>query len=70
MPSSKEYEGGFACELMLKDLGLASEAAKQVNADIALGNHAKEIYEKLVRLGLNRKDFSIVYEQILKNNIK
>jgi 3-hydroxyisobutyrate dehydrogenase len=28
VPSSKGYEGGFACELMLKDLLLAFEAAK------------------------------------------
>lgn len=28
VPASRGYEGGFACELMLKDLGLASDAAK------------------------------------------
>lgn len=27
VPASKGYEGGFACELMLKDLGLSSDAA-------------------------------------------
>lgn len=44
VPASKGYEGGFACELMLKDLGLAADAAKQAHADVPLGNHAKEIY--------------------------
>jgi len=28
VPSSKGYEGGFASELMLKDLGIANEAAR------------------------------------------
>lgn len=28
VPSSRNYEKGFACELMLKDLGIASECAK------------------------------------------
>lgn len=28
-PSSKNYEGGFAVELMLKDLGIAIDAAKK-----------------------------------------
>jgi len=69
VPASKGYEGGFACELMLKDLGLSSDAAKQVGADVPLGNHAKEIYTKLVQLGLNRKDFSIVYDALLNNKL-
>ena len=28
VPSSRDYDGGFACDLMLKDIGLALEAAK------------------------------------------
>lgn len=28
VPSSKNYEGGFACELMLKDLNIAVSSAK------------------------------------------
>jgi 3-hydroxyisobutyrate dehydrogenase len=27
VPSGNNYDGGFACELMLKDLGIAFEAA-------------------------------------------
>ncbi|EAR82501.1 3-hydroxyisobutyrate dehydrogenase (macronuclear) [Tetrahymena thermophila SB210] len=70
VPASKGYEGGFACELMLKDLGLAADAAKQASADVPLGNHAKDIYQKLVELGLNRKDFAIVYDVLLNNKLK
>lgn len=70
VPASRDYEGGFACELMLKDLGLAADAAEQSHANVPLGNHAKEIYTQLVNLGLNRKDFSIVYDALLHNKIK
>ncbi|EGR27979.1 hypothetical protein IMG5_185620 [Ichthyophthirius multifiliis] len=70
VPSSKNYEGGFATELMIKDLGLAVEAAKQVNADTPLGIHAKYIYEQIIKSGLNRKDFSVVYQLITQNKIK
>lgn len=69
VPSSKNYEGGFASELMLKDLNIAYDAAKDCGASIALGSKAKEIYEKIVSSGLNRKDFSIVYDQIYNNKL-
>ena len=43
-PAGRDYEGGFACDLMLKDLGLALEAARvaEVNAD--LGEISRRIY--------------------------
>ena len=31
VPASRNYDGGFACDLMLKDVGLALEAAREVN---------------------------------------
>ena len=37
VPASKNYEGGFASELMLKDLTIAMNAAKEVNAQVPLG---------------------------------
>ncbi|KAJ8472898.1 hypothetical protein ONZ45_g16496 [Pleurotus djamor] len=36
-PSSKGYEGGFKIQLMKKDVGLAIDAARQVDAKIVLG---------------------------------
>jgi 3-hydroxyisobutyrate dehydrogenase len=39
VPSSKNYEGGFATELMLKDLTIATQTAKKANASIPLGDH-------------------------------
>ena len=44
-PADKDYQGGFATALMLKDLRLAMEAAGSVDAKTALGKHATEIYE-------------------------
>lgn len=45
VPSSREYNNGFACKLMLKDLKIALESAKECNADMELGTHAVKIYE-------------------------
>jgi 3-hydroxyisobutyrate dehydrogenase len=44
-PADKEYQGGFATALMLKDLKLAMEAADTAGASTPLGAHAKMLYE-------------------------
>ncbi|MCX9148140.1 3-hydroxyisobutyrate dehydrogenase [Erythrobacter sp. WG] len=44
-PADNGYQGGFAVGLMLKDLRLAMEAAEGAGATVALGQHAKAIYE-------------------------
>jgi 3-hydroxyisobutyrate dehydrogenase len=44
VPSSKNYEGGFATELMLKDLTIATQTAKKANASIPLGDHTFSLY--------------------------
>jgi 3-hydroxyisobutyrate dehydrogenase-like beta-hydroxyacid dehydrogenase len=46
---------------MLKDLGIAKEVADKVNHSTPLGLKTWEIYTKLTKEGMNRKDFSIVY---------
>jgi 3-hydroxyisobutyrate dehydrogenase len=48
-PADKDYQGGFATALMLKDLRLAMEAAGSVDAKTALGSHATEIYEAFAK---------------------
>src|SRR6516165_2287120 len=45
-PANNQYKPGFAAPLMLKDLKLAEEAAKDVSALTALGQHATRIYEE------------------------
>lgn len=46
-PADNDYKGGFATSLMLKDLRLAMEAARNVDATTVLGAKAAEIYEAL-----------------------
>ncbi|WP_100260468.1 3-hydroxyisobutyrate dehydrogenase [Qipengyuania seohaensis] len=48
-PADNDYKGGFATALMLKDLRLAMDAAKDVDATTVLGAKAAEIYEELAR---------------------
>jgi len=59
-PSCRNYEPGFAAELMLKDMRLSQEAATAVGAATPLGGHATSLYQMLVNNGYARKDCSIV----------
>jgi 3-hydroxyisobutyrate dehydrogenase len=61
VPSSNDYEGGFGSSLMLKDLGLAGDAARDAGTPIPLGNAAQSLYQTMVVNGLGKKDFSVVY---------
>jgi 3-hydroxyisobutyrate dehydrogenase len=48
-PADNGYQGGFAAGLMLKDLKLAMEAAEGAGATVALGDHARAIYEAFAK---------------------
>ncbi|MFP5330607.1 MAG: 3-hydroxyisobutyrate dehydrogenase [Alphaproteobacteria bacterium] len=63
-PADRDYEGGFAAALMLKDLKLAMEAAKQVGLELEMGEEAEEEYEKFVEAGGGNKDFSGIIKMI------
>ncbi|MGI8704226.1 MAG: 3-hydroxyisobutyrate dehydrogenase [Sphingomicrobium sp.] len=63
-PADKDYEGGFAAALMLKDLKLAAEAADQAGAYTPMGGEAEEIYERFVDRGGGNKDFSGIIKMI------
>jgi 3-hydroxyisobutyrate dehydrogenase len=47
-PADRDYQGGFAAPLMLKDLRLAMEAADSVQANTPMGARAAELYEAFV----------------------
>ncbi|CAF0730970.1 unnamed protein product [Rotaria sordida] len=64
VPSSNDYNGGFASELMTKDLVLALEAAKQVKASTPLTKEATELYNQLCSNGFNKKDFSVIFKYL------
>lgn len=68
-PPSKGYEGGFATQLITKDLGLASSVATNSNSPIPLGALSHQIYRTLMAKGLGGKDFSVVYD-FIKNEGK
>jgi 3-hydroxyisobutyrate dehydrogenase len=63
-PADRNYEGGFAAALMLKDLLLAREAAASVDADTPMGARAAELYQAFVDGGAGGRDFSAIIETL------
>jgi 3-hydroxyisobutyrate dehydrogenase len=64
-PADRDYDGGFAAALMLKDLRLAMEAAQGVDAYTPMGAHAEELYTRFAEgLGGAGKDFSAIIKMI------
>ena len=63
-PADRDYEGGFAAALMLKDLKLAMEAAREAGAYTPMGGEAEELYQRFVDLGGGSKDFSALIKMI------
>lgn len=59
-PASRGYTGGFGTDLMLKDLGLAAEAAMGVGAAIPLGELARNLYALNSKAGRGGLDFSSI----------
>lgn len=60
VPASRGYTGGFGVDLMLKDLGLAMEAAKQTKQPAILGAIAHQLYQTWSAMGSGAKDFSSI----------
>ncbi|HMG45844.1 MAG TPA: 3-hydroxyisobutyrate dehydrogenase [Allosphingosinicella sp.] len=63
-PADRDYEGGFAAALMLKDLRLAMEAAQSVDAYTPMGGAAETLYARFADLGGSAKDFSAIIKMI------
>jgi 3-hydroxyisobutyrate dehydrogenase len=64
-PADRDYEGGFAAALMLKDLRLAMEAAQSVDAYTPMGAEAEALYARFAEaLGGGRKDFSGIIKML------
>ena len=61
VPSSKGYAGGFGVDLMLKDLGLATENASDLDASVPLGELSRKLYEVHSQAGNGQLDFSSVF---------
>jgi 3-hydroxyisobutyrate dehydrogenase len=64
-PADRDYEGGFAAGLMLKDLRLAMEAARGADAYTPMGSEAEELYTRFAEaLGGAGRDFSAIIKMI------
>ncbi len=63
-PANRDYAGGFAAALMLKDLGLASAASTDTGAATPLGQHAEDIYKAMADEGFGGIDFSGVFKHL------
>ena len=61
VPSSKGYAGGFGVDLMLKDMGLATENAQDLGASVPLGDLSRKLYEAHSKAGNGQLDFSSVF---------
>jgi 3-hydroxyisobutyrate dehydrogenase len=66
-PASKAYQGGFGTDLMLKDLGLATDAAKFARQPVYLGALAQQLYQTMSTKGAGRLDFSAVIKLYRKD---
>ncbi|WP_442762653.1 3-hydroxyisobutyrate dehydrogenase [Malikia spinosa] len=67
-PASRGYSCGFGNDLMLKDLGLAVEAAIGSHATIPLGELARNLYAMNRNQGRGGLDFSSVVKLFLKQD--
>ncbi len=67
-PASRDYAGGFAGALMLKDLTLVTDAAKAAGQPVLLGALAQQIYQKHATDGHGALDFSSIIRQYLSNS--
>ena len=63
-PADRQYEGGFATAMMLKDLKLAQEAAAKAGASTPMGAQAEALYALFDANGFGSKDFSAVIQML------
>ena len=67
-PASRGYTCGFGSDLMLKDMGLAVEAAMGVGATIPLGELARNLYAMNKQAGRGGLDFSSVVKVLTEHD--
>jgi 3-hydroxyisobutyrate dehydrogenase len=59
-PANRDYQGGFASALMLKDLKLALAAATTAGASVPMGAQAAALYQLFANNGGDGEDFSAI----------
>ena len=68
-PSARGYTGGFATDLMLKDLGLAVEAATDAGAIGPLGSAARNLFAMHSAAGQGKLDCSSVFHLLAARQV-
>jgi 3-hydroxyisobutyrate dehydrogenase len=63
-PSNRDYQGGFAAGLMLKDLKLSQSAAQSAGAVTPLGAEATQLYRLFAAKGHAGLDFSGIVKML------
>ncbi|MDB5381504.1 MAG: 3-hydroxyisobutyrate dehydrogenase [Rhodospirillales bacterium] len=63
-PANRDYKAGFATALMVKDVGLAQDAAAAAGLDTPIAAKALELYRRFQAEGGGGKDFSGIIEML------
>ncbi len=63
-PASNDYKPGFMVDLMVKDLGLAMEVAEKSGVDNAMGQLARDLYQRHQQAGNGQIDFSSILRMV------
>lgn len=63
-PANRDYQPGFAVDMMLKDLKLAQDAAAKAGASTPLGSTAEALYQLFSNKGHGGLDFSGIIRMI------
>lgn len=63
-PANRDFTGGFAAQLMLKDLRLAEAAAADAGLELALGRRATERFAEFTARDPRVQDFSAIITDI------
>jgi 3-hydroxyisobutyrate dehydrogenase len=63
-PANRNYDGGFATAMMLKDLKLAQDAAAKSGASTPLGAQAEALFQMFDGLGYGGRDFSAILQML------
>ncbi|WP_226366528.1 3-hydroxyisobutyrate dehydrogenase [Pseudonocardia sp. ICBG162] len=66
-PANRDFTGGFAAQLMLKDLRLADAAAAEAGVDTAVGRRATERYAEFTARDPRTQDFSAIITDIRRD---
>jgi len=70
VPSDRNYTGGFACDLMVKDLSLANASAGAAKTAMPMGALAQQLYTLMRARGDGGKDFSGIFETLRADEVE